>query len=304
MISVLIATKNRSTEIIPCVRSILNNSHKSFEILVVDQSATDDVGRKLRMLRDKRIRYLRHLSGGKTSALNSGLRVARGDLVAFTDDDCVADRSWLRTISRTFTKHPAVSMLFGKTLPLEPDKHPKETCPSTTERLARKLVTAPGFHGTLLGFGNNMAIRSSVLRKVGGFKTWLGPGSIGSNAEDAEIALRLLTHHQQILTEPDMVVYHNRWLSKRDMFRQHLSYITGEMACYTFYLLHGHIFAKSVVADNWNDSIDKTGRLIGRRNHQQTKTSRASMIQIAAEWVARIRGYVVGLIFGTIAKNA
>ena len=60
------------------------------------------------------------------------------------------------------------------------------------------ITEKPGPHWENVGFGNNMVIKACVLKKIGLFKEWLGPGSISSSAEDAEIINRSLLNNYKI----------------------------------------------------------------------------------------------------------
>ncbi len=89
MISVLIATKNRPTQLSQCLRSLLLNTYKNFEILVLDQSTTGKTEKYVRALKNKNITYLKLNNPGKSKALNWGISMAKGKILAFTDDDCI-----------------------------------------------------------------------------------------------------------------------------------------------------------------------------------------------------------------------
>lgn len=247
MISILIATKNRPREIIACVRSILKNSNQQFEIIVIDQSTNQNTQDMLRSLRDVRLISLRDRSGGKSVALNKGIPQARGDILAFTDDDCIVSKQWVQSIADSLREHPSVSAVFGQTKPYRADNVRGMTCPALFSPSRAHSINRPCYHATHIGFGNNMAIRKSVFDELGGFRSWLGPGSIGLNTEDAEMALRLLSSGCSVYANPRMLVFHNKWMRPSQARKQELVYACGEMACYGYYYFQGYSFALPIL---------------------------------------------------------
>jgi|GEM_PF-2837226 len=250
MISVLIATKNRPWEIIPCVRSILRNSYQKFEIIIIDQNDDDITQNNLRALKDNRIISIRSRNGGKSAGLNTGIARSRGNIVAFTDDDCVVTPQWLYEIHRMFRIHNDIAAVSGRTLPYQPRRHPGLICPSITDRAVPKRITVPNHHARYIGFGNNMAFRKNFFSRYGGFKTWLGPGTVAASAEDAEILLRVPIVGSSIFYNPKAVVYHDSWLTTKQASQRELAYLRGEMACYTYWRTRGYTFASRVVTAN------------------------------------------------------
>ena len=154
---------------------------------------------------------------GKTRALNTGIKAARGNICAFTDDDCIPDTKWLENIVHIFRTNPMISGVFGKTLPYRPNLHPNLICPCTFNKPQKRIITKPHRHWEDIGFGNNMAFKKATLEKIGLFKTWLGPGSVGSNCEDGELAQRALIRGYSIGYNPHMIVYHNKWLTPAEL---------------------------------------------------------------------------------------
>lgn len=249
-ISVIIATKNRPTDIRRCLQSLENSVYKNFEVIVADQSDNPNQINKTDYPGVPQLLSINTPEGGKAAAINEAIKKARGDMLVFTDDDCVVSRQWLSIIDRVATKQPVHSAFFGKTRPHEPHKHAGLICPSTFTKSVRSIISSPRPHFLHIGFGNNMAIRASAIASSGGFKSWLGPGSIGNNAEDAEMALRLLIQHHTILYEPTMIVFHNRWITANQMRSQYRSYTCGETACYGYFFFQGFAFASPVLISN------------------------------------------------------
>ena len=159
-----------------------------------------------------RFRYLFEARQGKSHALNSGIREARGELLAFMDDDVTVEPAWLRNLIGPLVggKWAGVG---GRILPAQDFTPPSwlllKGPMSTAGMLAlfdmgdspNELQQPP--------FGTNMAFRRSVFGKYGGFRTDMGPcpGSEMRN-EDTEFGRRLLAAGERLRYEPAAVVFH------------------------------------------------------------------------------------------------
>jgi len=88
LVSVVLPTYNRSATIMRAVRSVLTQTYRNLELLVIDDGSNDGTEDILRSIRDPRLRYMRcATNGGVGVARNMGVRAAAGDLVAFQDSD-------------------------------------------------------------------------------------------------------------------------------------------------------------------------------------------------------------------------
>jgi len=87
-VSVIIPTYNRAHLVGRAIRSVLNQTYQDFEIIVVDDHSTDNTEEVVKSFNDPRIRYIRHEKNrGGSAARNTGIRAARGEYIAFLDDD-------------------------------------------------------------------------------------------------------------------------------------------------------------------------------------------------------------------------
>lgn len=251
-ISIIIATKNRPHCISENIKHLLKSTVHPSEIIIADQSTNLETEKVITKINNNYIKYHRLQSTGKSKSLNFAIKKATGYLLSFTDDDCLVDKNWIKTIQNTFKRHQEISLLFGKTLAYQPEKNENKTCPCTFSKKpdAFQVTAHPGKHWKNVGFGNNMVVKSRVFDEVGLFKEWLGPGSIGSNAEDAEFINRCLINDYKIGYEPNMIAYHNKWLDKKQERKQNWSYRCGEIACYSWFALNGHQFAKKIIYHN------------------------------------------------------
>ncbi len=86
-VSVIIPTYNRSGYLRQAIKSVLAQTFEDFEIVVVDDGSTDDTAAVVASFDDPRVVYLRQDNAGRSMACNAGLKQARGEYLAFLDDD-------------------------------------------------------------------------------------------------------------------------------------------------------------------------------------------------------------------------
>lgn len=253
-VSVIIVTKNRPLQLTRCLQSICRNTAQPDEIIVINEGDRIPKNPGFDCF-SSRIKIIDHSLSNHSQGRNEGVSVATSDILCFTDDDCIVKQSWIREIVQSFNNHPHTQGVFGKTVPYK--KNVGKTCPCSFAKSASCVISKPCYHAKHFGFGNNMAFRKELFSNIGLFKTWLGIGSAGLSAEDAEFAQRVLFSGGTILYNPKAIVFHNKWLTPEEMETQALSYVCGEMACYGYFLFQGKSFAKTVIIDNLKDSFRK-----------------------------------------------
>lgn len=297
MISVLIATRNRNEDLAKCLSSILKNKKVNFEILVMDQSSNQLSKLLCDDINDKKIRYYHLQNVSKSFALNTGIKKAKGNILAFTDDDCIVSHHWLNTIDKIFLENKDASVIFGKSLPYKKETNNNLICPSIFTSDSKRIFTKPVYHASNIGFGNNMAIKRQKITHELFFSDWLGPGTSAYAAEDADIALRFLINKKKIVYDPKMLVFHNKWLTPKENYQQFLKYLCGETACYGYYYFLGHSFAKSIVKNNFKDSLYQFKYLIKKHCLLYKNSNEPIFVgTFCLELFYRTKGLIIGLI--------
>jgi GT2 family glycosyltransferase len=149
---------------------------------------------------------------GKSHALNTGIREARGDILAFMDDDVTVDPSWLHHLTAALHNGKWTGS-GGRILPQWTAPPPPWLPQRGRYALAPLAMFDLGLEAGPLTeppFGANMAFQRRVFEQYDGFRTDLGPrpGSEIRN-EDTEFGRRLLAAGERLHYEPSAVVYHS-----------------------------------------------------------------------------------------------
>jgi GT2 family glycosyltransferase len=246
-LSIAISTRDRPDAVEQCLRALLAAEHVPFEIVVVDQSTTDETQHVVQELAQgpTEIVYVRHDGSGLGASQNLAVRTARREIVAVIDDDCVPGEGWATCIERTFAASPELGLLTGRVLPLGPPT-PGLYPVSTRMRTQRRDFSgkAPPWD---VGSGNNFAVRREAFLRIGGCDTRLGPGSPGKGGVDMDLFYRLLRAGVRARYEPSVVVYHEQQpLAERMGRRPMYGYGTG--ACFALWLRQRDAWALPLLA--------------------------------------------------------
>lgn len=305
--SVIIATRNRPKFIGNCIASLLSNSYRNFEIIVVDQSTNHATKRMIKTFKSKKINYIRMSERGKAKALNLALSIVKGEFVAFTDDDCVVNYNWMRGFHQIFIKHTEVAGIFGNTLPFEPEHHKNEICTACYISKKTQIISNPFVsHYHTLGQGNNMCLRKKIFSEVGNFIPWLGIGTFSQAGEDSEMIYRILRKKMLLLQTPRIKIYHNHWLTP---FHERLlqgRYSCGLMAFMFFHLISNSELWKMIYQRLKERIISKILLLLHLLFRLRLKSlyyHKREIIYIIWELYCIMKGSLLGLYMGLLHKN-
>lgn len=97
-VTVIIPTYNRCNLLLEAINSVIAQSHKDFELLIIDDGSTDNTRQKIAEIRDNRIKYIYKNNGGVASARNLGLKNAQGESICFLDSDDLWPADYLKTM--------------------------------------------------------------------------------------------------------------------------------------------------------------------------------------------------------------
>ena len=181
-VSVIIATYNRADLLPRAVSSTLDQTYSDFELIIVDDCSSDDTQEVALTFTDPRIRVIRHETNlGAAAARNTGIAHARGEYIAFLDDDdeCMPNR--LADQVSVLDSNPDVGMVYGWIEEIN-DTTGARRIPRNVQNTHRGRVA---FEAALTGVSDtasmfNPCIRASVVRQIGGFDERLA--TIGEDA--------------------------------------------------------------------------------------------------------------------------
>jgi glycosyltransferase involved in cell wall biosynthesis len=204
LVSVVVSTRNRVSLLARCLESLRLQTYREREIIVVDNDPT------IENARDTAERFGAHYviepRRGLSRARNRGAALARGEIVAFTDDDVVADERWLESLVREFD-NPRVMAAAGQVLSTEGAAsvwliaQPERRLFTRDEPQWFEIANFGG-----IGNGANMAFRRSALSP---FNHHLGLGTLIAGCEEHDAFFRLLDAGHAITSTPAAIVHHS-----------------------------------------------------------------------------------------------
>jgi O-antigen biosynthesis protein len=222
-VSVVVPTCGYTARFERCLHSILASHYGDFEVIVVDNHPHGGSTRAMiagRFAGDDRLRYVEEPRRGLSAARNAGLVAARGDVVAFTDDDVVVDPDWIGRIADAFDRAADVACVSGLVLPfgLESDSQLQlEQVASFSKGFDARTIRLPDalddhlllpYTPGLIGSAANTALRADVARELDGFDTDFGTGTPAAGEEDLDLYVRLLCEGHAIAYEPCAIIWH------------------------------------------------------------------------------------------------
>jgi len=254
-VSVVIPTRDRPELLRRTLDSVLACDYPAdrLEVLVADNVPSDDGTRSLvdELARgDERLSYLLAPRPGSGPARNDGVARARGEIVAFVDDDAVADRHWLAELVAGFDAAHCVMCVTGLVVAAELDTWAQQLFEEYggfgkgfENALYDLGANRPPqamfpFNPGMLGSGNNVAFRADALRALGGYDPALGNGTPSRSAEDWELFLRLLRRGFTAAYRPGAIVHHRHRRELPELESQLHDYGVGLGAAITRTVVH------------------------------------------------------------------
>ena len=203
--TVVVPTRGRPEQLARCVAALEDQDYprERLEVLVIEDAE----------------------GAGPSAARNRGLAAARGEVVAFTDDDCEPAPDWLRTLAEAWLADPGRG--YGGTVlnALEDD---------LAAEVAQRVIDAGYAHLNRPGdarflSSNNLLFPTEALREIGGFEESL------RTAEDRDVCDRWRLSGRRLDHVPAAIVRHRHLGGVREFWRQHVAYARGSRR---FHMLH------------------------------------------------------------------
>lgn len=234
-VSVIIATCNRPNDLRDCLAAILAGTYPVHEVLVMDQSSDDMSRDVVQAFRDERLRHYQLDIRGKSRALNASLRLATGDILCFTDDDCVPAPGWVDAAVSELEGDPELAVVFGQTLPKM--EISDAAVLATTVSSVRRVFVRRRNPYNVGGAGGNVAFRREAVVRVGEFDESLGPGAPFKAVEDNEYFYRAFKLKMKGVYSPKQIVYHKQNLNRQAAAQRLREYRIGGGAFIAKYLM-------------------------------------------------------------------
>lgn len=219
LVTVAVCTRDRAEDLKLCLDALVRLDYPNLDILVVDNASSTDATERLVEDYRPRVRYAREPRPGLDWARNRAIREARGEFIAYTDDDVVVDPGWISAVVGAF-RDPYVMAVTGLTVPYELETEAQvlfERYGGFGRGYRRRYWRMPGnetrrlmehLGGGQYGAGANMAFRRGVFESVGPFDPALDVGTVTNGGGDTEMFFRVLKEGHALVYEPRAMVRH------------------------------------------------------------------------------------------------
>jgi len=189
-ISVIVPTHYRPAYLRKTVEALLSQDYpgKKYEIIIVGYKGDKSLGSVIGEFSGRGVNFFKIGSGAVDKKRNFGIKQARFGIVAFTDDDCVPEKNWLKNISITFEENPKIAGVEGLTW----NDNKSLYCHAPQNLKGGNFLAC------------NYAFKKPFLKKVGGFDE----NYRLNYREDTDLAFKLLVKGLKIKFCKDMRVYH------------------------------------------------------------------------------------------------
>lgn len=233
-VSVLIPAYNEEKTIRKTILSLLSSGYPDLEVIVINDGSTDGTEEALRDLMEEGvIKYIKKTGGGKASALNRGMDAASGEVIVYSDADSIFLKDTIKHMVRWFGD-PSIDAVCGNDAPLSASTPVQKFLLITTHIGTGFVRRALSLIGCLpIITGNLGAIRTSVLRELGGFREIWG--------EDLEITFRLHKAKKKIIFDPSPKVLADCPGTLKTLWNQRIRWIRSYIR---IALLHKDLFLR------------------------------------------------------------
>ncbi len=216
-VSVIVCTRNGAATLAACLDSLGHLHYPNYEVLLVDDGSTDRVPEIAQDF--PHVRYLRLEPSGLSAARNAGAAASTGEILAYTDDDCLADPDWLTYLTKALAD-PAMVAAGGPNVP-PPPQSLVQAC----------IIAAPGGPAHVLLSdrlaehipGCNLAVKRSAFDGINGFRP-----KYHAAGDDVDFCWRLQEAGGGIAFAPAAMVWHHRRKTVAAFLRQQRGYGQAE----------------------------------------------------------------------------
>lgn len=186
-VSVIVPTYNRADLISKTIESILNQTYKNFELIIVDDGSTDNTEEVIRKFKDSRIKYTKtdHSGGIPARPRNIGIKKAKGEYIAFLDSDDMWLPEKLEKQIKVFQASNEIAMLYTRFRTIEGEIISNRIFPENGMYKSENIFKSIYLRNLIAC--SSVMVKRNVLDQVGLFNT--DPNLIA--IEDADLWLRI-----------------------------------------------------------------------------------------------------------------
>ena len=266
-VSIIVPTIGRLPLLERCLESLVACSPPASDIVVVDQSGSDEVRRLVESYSRRGARWLGCEGRGIGRGTNAGLRAAHHDIVLVTHDDCTVDPDWVEAAWKHLQRQPQ-AIVSGRVLPVGDPA----MVPSTRVDTEPRDWTGTVIWGVL--FAPCMAFNRHLVLGAGGFDE---RPTLATAGEDNDLCYRWLRAGGTLLFEPDMVVWHHDWRTPEQLVATYRNYARSHGAFYGKHLATGDLY---IVKFLWWDaqSVVRSLRDAALRRRQRHTDPRRELL--------------------------
>lgn len=217
-ISVIVCTYRGSATLVECLDSLSALDYLEVELLLVNDGSDTRVSQLVAEYEAVREIPIPH--SGLSAARNVGAAEATGEILVYTDDDCIVEPDWLRWMALPFLRSESVGCAGGPNIPPEPENARQAVIAAAPGGPTHVLLTDTEAEHLP---GCNLAVRKDVFEEVGGFNP-----IFRTAGDDVDFCWRVLEAGYELGFHAAAFVWHHRRFSYRTYFRQQLGYGKAE----------------------------------------------------------------------------
>ena len=223
-VSIVVPVYQAEETIERCLQSLLAQDYPEHrrEILIVDNNSRD---RTPELVKKYPVKRLFEKSQGVCYARNRGLAEAQGELLAYTDSDCFAEKDWISRLVEAFNEE-GIGGVGGHVEPY-PSNNIIEKYIAAKEILSQEVMFRQKENSPPFFITANVIYRTDILRRLGGFDNFFKTAG-----EDADLSWRIVEAGYRLKMAPRAVVYHKHRSNLKKLWGQMFSYGVGTTALF------------------------------------------------------------------------
>ena len=204
LVSVIIPTYNRASLLKRAIKSVLDQTYKNLEIIIVDDGSTDRTEEIVKDFSDKRIRYIHHSKNrGVSAARNRGVKSSKGNFIALLDHDDEYLPERIEKSLKVFKDAPeSLGMVWSNFWKVNPVRDVSLNGVNKEKKVAFLKYSLEDVKKWMFPMPLTWTIRKKVFEKIGFFDEELGP------AEDTDFAIRLCKNFSFYFIDEPLAIYH------------------------------------------------------------------------------------------------